>query len=124
MFRWSRGRLAKRLFGEAGETLREDAFKAELSSMVGPADAEEPAVPGGFHVHSRNCRGRKDDQWFKILIESPGVSGRNEELDMRRRGIARLIFTAANDGMGSEFTRLAVGGRLEFGGRQQDRNNE
>ena len=123
MFRW-RGRLAKRIFGEAGETLRKDAFKAELGSMVGPADAEEPAVPGGFHVHSRNCRSRNDDQRFKILIESPGVSGRNEELDMRRRGIARLIFTAANDGMGSEFTRLAVGGRLEFGGRQQDRNNE
>ena len=106
------------------EALCEDAFKAELGPMVGPADAKQPAVPGGFHVQAGNGGRGNDDQRIKVLIESPGVSGGNEKLHVRRRRIARLIFPAPNDGVGAKFARLAVGGRLEFGGRQQDGNNE
>jgi len=52
------------------------------------------------------------------------VRGRNEELDVSGGCVAGLEFATANDGIRAEFARLAVGGRLEFGGRQQDRNNE
>ena len=107
-----------------GEALCEDASKAELGPMVGPADVKQPAVPGGFHVEARNSGRRNDDQRFKVFVESPGVRGRNEKLHVRNGSVAGLIFTAANDGIGAELARLALGGGLEFGGRKQDGNNE